>query len=292
MGLVKGYGMTTPDRFSLATWQASRGDGAGIVETAWDYTVDPGADLGDSTVASWWGPYSLQPGEERSVQTAYGLASAGGGQAWFDAPAGVSCEDSQFTATLWVSNASPDVLSGISATLSLPEGLTLVEGQSATQTIADLSPQQASSVSWVIVAQTAALARSFSYSAAVTFQSGAESVSAQATISVPGCAAAATATPTVPFTGPTDTPVVSVPTPTVSPTPAPEVPEPGSLALTGQWPRRPGRLHGVASPASELAHASTAGWAGAGRTGLCGGAGRRACQRDVGVLTSFWNRDR
>ena len=172
-----------------------------------------------------------------------GLASAGGGEAWFDAPASVTCEDPTFTATLWVSNASPDTLSGISATLTLPQGLSLAAGQSMTQSISDLSPQQARSASWVVVADTQAQAQALAYSVTVTFAGGVDPVTTGGTISVPACQPAATATPTMPFTSPTETPAVG---PTA--TPAPEVPEPGSLALLFTGPGRSGWLLWLAAP--------------------------------------------
>ncbi len=240
-GLLRGYGMTTPDRLVLATFLAGRGGGAGIWDSIWDYAITSGAVIGDSAVGYWWGPYSLSAGQSKQVQTAYGLGGAGGGDAWFDAPAQVSCGSTQFTATLWVSNTSNETLMNGRATISLPDGLQLVSGQNATQSLGNIVPQDVRSVSWQIIAD-ADNAETLTYSAAITFDNLTEPLREQASVQVPDCRPTATPTrgqPTVgpsPTTGPSSTPgPTSTPsrTPTPGPTPIPEVPEPGSFALLG-----------------------------------------------------------
>jgi hypothetical protein len=220
-GLLRGFGMTDPDRFVLASWRYGRGgsQGAGIYDFVWDYGVTPGALLGDSAVALWWGPYDLAPGAARTVVTGYGLGSAGGGDAWLDVPAVIACGQSEFTANLWVSNTSSETLMGGQARITLPDGLALATGQSETMAFGDLVPNDARSVAWHLHADTT-VQRNVTLRAAVTFANLDDPLDASAEIVLPACA---TATP-----GPTATPR---PTPTPGPQPTPEVPEPTAVVL-------------------------------------------------------------
>ena len=81
-----------------------------------------------------------------TVQTAYGLGGAGGGRAWFDAPVRLECGESQFVANLWVSNTASEVLTNGSATITLPAGLRLAAGQSATQSLGNVVPSAVSNL--------------------------------------------------------------------------------------------------------------------------------------------------
>lgn len=238
-GLLRGYGMTTPDRLVLATFLAGRGGGAGIWDSIWDYAITPGATIGDSAVGYWWGPYSLNAGQSKQVQTAYGLGGAGGGDAWFDAPAQINCSNTQFTANLWVSNTSSETLMNGRAAITLPDGLQLAGGQSATQSLGNIVPGDVRSVSWQIVAD-ADRAETLTYSAAIAFDNLAEPLREEASVQVPDCRPTPTGAP--PTVGPTPTATLSptagpspttILTPTPRPTPIPEVPEPGSFALLG-----------------------------------------------------------
>ncbi len=219
-GILKGYGMTTPERLVLATWQRPRGggEGIGIYLTAWDYTVTPNARLGDSAVGLYWGPRSLDPGQEVTFQTSYGLGGAGGGQAWIEAPARLECSNLRFTANLWVSNTSTETLMNGQATISLPAGLRLAAGQNPTLSGGNVPPREVRTVNWVIEAD-ARRAETLAFNATVTFDNLSDPFRPQASIAVPNC------TP--------NTPVPTSPPPTPVPTPPPEIPEPGSLILLG-----------------------------------------------------------
>jgi len=223
LGILKGFGMTTPDRFVLATWKSGRGGGQGIFDTAWDYTITPGAAIGDSTATCWWNPRSLSPNQEVPLQTGGGgLGGAGGGTAWFDAPARLTCASTRFAANLWVSNTSTETLMNGRATITLPAGLHLVSGQNATLTIGNLVRQQVSSVSWQIEAD-AQRAEALTFQASIVFDNLPSPIEVTASVEVPDCRA----TPT-----PTATPIRTL-TPTPRPTPGPEIPEPGSIFLLG-----------------------------------------------------------
>ena len=219
LGILKGFGMTTPDRFVLATWKAGRGGGQGIFDTEWDYTITPGAAIGDSTATCWWNPRTIGPNQEVTIQIeSGGLGGAGGGTAWFDAPARLTCPTTRFTANLWVSNTSTETLMNGRATITLPAGLHLASGQNPTLTIGNLVRQQVSSVSWQIEAD-AQRAETLTYQASIVFDNLAAPIAVTANIEVPDCRV--TATPTV------------TPIHTPTPTPGPEIPEPGSIFLLG-----------------------------------------------------------
>lgn len=216
-GLLKGYGMSTPDRFVVATWFGDRGDGQGIVDTVWDYTVTPGANAGDTAVAYWWGPRALSPGASYGVRTAYGLGGPGGGRIWLDLPARVECSDLQFDVTLWVSNILAEALVNGTATISLPPELTLVSGSPGPRALGDVAPSGVASALWTARA-SGLRAEDLSIAGSASFDNLETPLEVSAVVSVPECQDV------------TVTPPPETPTP---PPATPEVPEPASLLLVG-----------------------------------------------------------
>jgi hypothetical protein len=216
-GTLVGPGATPPDRLVLARWgRFEQGDG--IRFHAWDYNVDPNADLTlDSAVAMYWNPRDLTPGGARTVTTFYGLAGPGGGQAWIDAPITLTCPDLTFSATHWVANTGDEPFINGSSTITLPGELQLVEG-APTQSLGDITPGAARSVTWKI-SPRADVQGTFTYRVTSQFQTGTEPVSAQSSVQVPRCVQPETPTPTA--------------TPPPSPTPVPpaEIPEASTLLL-------------------------------------------------------------
>jgi len=216
LGLLVAPGTTLPDRFVVGEW-------SGLDATVWDYTITPDAALDDSAVALWWAPAPLAPGAMRSVTTFYGLAGWVAADVWFDAPTGVTCEDRGFTAMLWVRNRDGTARTGGQATLTLPAGLALAEGETATRTLGDVPAGNAQSISWQLVATQAG---DWTYSAQITFTEG-EPLTAEGTVSVPACDGTPTPTPTPTATLPatatltptTPVPVQASPTPTLAGTP-------------------------------------------------------------------------
>lgn len=227
-GILVGPGATPPDRLVLARWgRFEQTDG--IRFHPWDYTVDPSADLTlDSAVAMYWNPQNLAPGASRTVTTFYGLAGPGGGEAWIDAPVTLTCPDLTFSATHWVANTGEEPFTNGSSTIALPDELQLVEG-SATQSLGDIVPGAARSVTWRIRPR-AGVTGNFNYSVTSQFDTGTEPLTAQTSVQVPLCP-----TPEAPTPTPTPTRVVTptVPTPTATPTPTPpaEIPEASTLIL-------------------------------------------------------------
>lgn len=220
-GILVGPGATPPDRLVLARWgRFEQTDG--IRFHAWDYTVDPSADLRlDSAVAMYWNPQELAPGASRTVTTFYGLAGPGGGQAWIDAPIALVCPDLTFSATHWVANTGDEPFTNGSATIALPGELELVEG-SPTQPLGDIPPGGARSATWRIRPR-AGVEGAFRYSVTSQFETGTEPLTAESSVQVPLCAPPETPTPT-----PIVTPAVG---PTPTPTPPAEIPEASTLLL-------------------------------------------------------------
>lgn len=164
-GIMTGFGATPPDRFVVANWPR-------ISRTIWDYRVTPGMKVGDSAVALYWMPKELQPGESVTWTTYYGLAGAGGGKAWFDAPVRVTSENPRFQATLWVSNDSDSDFTGGEALLALTPGLALASEETLRKPF-PLVPTGggAQSVSWQLVA-SGNVDTHYPYSATITFAAG------------------------------------------------------------------------------------------------------------------------
>jgi hypothetical protein len=218
-GILVGPGATPPDRLVLARWgRFEQGDG--IRFHAWDYTIDPAADLTlDSAVAMYWNPQDLAPGASRTVTTFYGLAGPGGGQAWIDAPITLRCPDLTFSATHWIANTGNEPFVNGTSTITLPEELQLIEGPAA-QSLGDIVPGAAHSATWRI-GPRAGVEGTFSYSVTSRFDTGTEPLTTTSSVQVPHCGVTETPTPT---------PMV---TPAAQPTPTPpaEVPEASTLLL-------------------------------------------------------------
>jgi len=217
---LKGQGILTdpatfPDRFIVAYWPD-------LYRTAWDYSIIPGKATSDSAVAIYWQPHSLRPGESVTWATYYGLAGAGGGACWFDAPTSVTSLASDFEATLWVANRSEADFVGGTATIQLPAGLSLAPGETATKSMSHVPMNGgAQSVNWRLIASGATDA-DYRYSAAAEFASGSGPLSAEAAVHyqwLPTPSPVATPTPSAtPSVTPTPTPVATA-TPTSTPTP-------------------------------------------------------------------------
>lgn len=221
-GILVGPGATPPDRLVLARWGRFEQED-GIRLHAWDYTIDPTADLTlDSAVAMYWNPRDLAPGTSRTLTTFYGLAGPGGGQAWIDAPITLTCPDLTFSATHWVANTGDEPFVNGHSAITLPDELQLVEG-SAMQPLGDIAPGAARSATWIIRPR-ADVEGTFSYSVTSQFDTGTEPLTVQSSVQVPVCAEPETPTPT-------PTPVVTPAGPTPTPTPPAEIPEASTLLL-------------------------------------------------------------
>ncbi len=223
-GTLQGGLSTPPDRFIIAAWPQ-------LVDTNWDFSIDPERSItDDSAVALYWDPVDLASGDSIVYITYYGLAGSGGGQAWIDAPVSPTCEQQTFPVTVWVTNDSDTPFTNGAATLSLPAGLTLTDGESAEKPMGDVPLGQAGSVSWLVAAADGA-SGPVVYTAVSTFASGSDDLSAEATVDLANCVAAAEPTATA---SPTETAVLTAtPQPTLTPSPPPTLtPAPTSTPAT------------------------------------------------------------
>jgi hypothetical protein len=141
LGLLSGEGLDRPDRVLIARWPLIQG-------TDWDYPVEPSMPVtSDSAVALYWDPVPVGPGRTRSIQTLYGLAGNRGGAAFLTTPLTVDCGET-FVAAMFINNFEPAPLTGGSATVILPAGLSLAPGEPATKPVGAIQPGGTGSVSW------------------------------------------------------------------------------------------------------------------------------------------------
>lgn len=203
-GILTGEDATPPDRLVFATWPM-------LKDTAWDYALDAGRSVGDSAVALYWEPVELAAGASVTWVTYYGLAGVGGGSAWIDAPQSITSDAPEFTATLWAANLSEADFTGGEATINLPQGLRLADGETERKPMETVPVNGgAQSVSWRLVGE-GSVDTTYPYSATVTFATGSGPLTADASVAYRFIAAA------VPL--PTETAVPPVVAPV---TPAPE----------------------------------------------------------------------
>jgi hypothetical protein len=199
VGILDSAGIVRPDRLVIAYWKDIRSQ-------AWDYAINPTKPVTiDSAVALFWEPVPLAPGASRRVNTRYGLAGQGGGEAFIVAE-NPRC-GSTVPVSLFVRNLSTDDLTGGRATLATGAGVALAAGESATKAIAALAPGGTASVIWRIDVGPATRGP-VDLSARATFDAGRD-YTASATIQV----ACAFPTPTTP--------------PTATARPSPATPSPG-----------------------------------------------------------------
>ncbi len=153
-GTLRGGSATPPDRLVFADWES-------FASTLWDYSIDPTMDVTeDSAVGLYWNPEMLAPGEEVEYVTYYGLSNLT--QEFGDMSLSVTApltfnivsnkySPNPFTVTAFVQNSMNVPINDVSATISLPAGLTLA-GDPATQAIGSLDPNAIGSVSWQVLA--------------------------------------------------------------------------------------------------------------------------------------------
>lgn len=148
----------TPGKLQMAAWPS-------VYDAPFDYTVTEGQSFtSDSCYNVFWEGYALAPGQSITFSTYYGL----GGLAVdtrppltssISAPVELEClsemlTPNPFDISLYLANSAPGVttaVTGISAQLSLPPGLTLLSG-SATQTVPDLDPGHDALLTWTVAA--------------------------------------------------------------------------------------------------------------------------------------------
>ncbi len=171
--LIGGQIAHAPDHFQIADW-------TNIYPTYFDYMVDPSETITyDSAYAPYWVNRTLGPGQSITFSTYFGLGGITVDTepplvTALTAPETLDCVVNQFspdpfTVSLFLSNTRPGVtesVTGITATLTLPDGLTLAAG-SATQTSPDLQVNDSQLLSWQ-VSTTGTATGSLTYSINLT----------------------------------------------------------------------------------------------------------------------------
>ena len=165
IGVLRGPDLTPPDKLLFALW-------IDLQNTRWDYTPDATKPITrDSTVALYWEPRDVAPGQTFSLATGYGVASnQSGGQAFMTAPVEAACGDS-FTVAMFINNFDVQPLANGSATLTLPAGATLDPGESLTKSLPDIPPGTSGSVAWSVTLQPGTSGK-LTFAATTTFDGG------------------------------------------------------------------------------------------------------------------------
>jgi VWFA-related protein len=191
-GTLIGGSAVQPDRVVAAYW-------GHINDTPWSFQANSAWSItSDSAVGIYWDPRNLAPGVSRTYRTYYGLGRVAADVqpplvSGLSAPATVDCisnalTPNPFTITLYLSNTANGVTqtaTNVSATLTLPVGLTLAAG-TARIDLPDIPLNGSSQCSWqVSVAGGTSGAKNFSV------QIAASSTSKQmtGTVTIPTCAA-------------------------------------------------------------------------------------------------------
>ncbi|MCK5119623.1 MAG: hypothetical protein KAQ78_08570, partial [Candidatus Latescibacteria bacterium] len=128
----------------------------------WEYTAG-GGEYGDSAVGIWWNPVAIASGGSRTVSTFYGLGqgsvSTGILSLNLSAPSSLSETDGElspnpFEVNVLVSNTGGIPADGVEATITLPSGLSLASGESATKSVnpSSIASGQTGQVSWSVLA--------------------------------------------------------------------------------------------------------------------------------------------
>ena len=112
-----------------------------------------------------------QGGEDVNVQVAV-RGGADALNAFINAPDTLACDQLKWQAdTIVVNNTNQDFRNGI-ATVALPVGLTLAEGQVHTQSIANVEQGKQSKIEWQLLASDTVMTRTVSYTTTVAFTEG------------------------------------------------------------------------------------------------------------------------
>lgn len=162
LGLLRGYGLITPDRVQIANWRELASKNAIV---PWEHTVTLSETHGDSAVVVYWNPRALGPGQSVSFATAYGLAGQGGGALWLVAPVLAELGTREVAVEGWVNNSTTEDLGTGAITLTLPSGMSLVPGEPASKPITGLLAGQSRQNSWRVVIDDPQLPQVYTYTA-------------------------------------------------------------------------------------------------------------------------------
>jgi hypothetical protein len=184
-GLLQGSDTRTPDIFWLGSWSS-------LNSVAWDYTPN-GMGYGDSAVIYRWNPITVTAtGQSFATYVGTGDATAQTGDLTLvvGAPSelldmGGYLTPDPFAVTLIAVNTTDNAATNVSATITLPEGLTLLSGNpTQALTPSTIEPGLSGTAAWIILAPNPDTDQTYTYSISVTGQ-GVENNSIQMTIFVP-----------------------------------------------------------------------------------------------------------
>jgi hypothetical protein len=201
---------TVPDRLVFGAPIAFTGANDPNLAALWDFTPDPAHSLiatgADGAAGVYFAERQYLPGESRTLITCFGTASdtvdyerpwtagvSGPASLAFDpsvpndptTPQDDRLTPNPFTVTAFVHNpAGQQTLTNVTAVISLPNGLALASGQSATQSTASLAGGAETSFSWQVIA-TGEASGTLSYSVAFSAGPGAQGKVVARTIEIP-----------------------------------------------------------------------------------------------------------
>ncbi|MGB8955912.1 MAG: hypothetical protein WCC10_11100, partial [Tumebacillaceae bacterium] len=160
-----------PDKVQFTNW-------GGVYNTPWNYPIHPYNANGDSAVSMIWNSKTLNPGETLEFTTYYGLAdfsqdlrppvavSLTGASSVAATESGYN--PNPFTVTAYLKNVGSATALNTKATLNLPEGLHLANGQNATVSVGNMTVNAERQLSWNVVIDPAKTDRILNYSVTVT----------------------------------------------------------------------------------------------------------------------------
>lgn len=156
-GTLRGAGLTAPDKVLFADWGTLADDPWEPKLTAGQTFIRKGETDPDTATALLWNPIRLEPGESKTVTTAYGIGyinvTPGQLTLGLTAPAETvfAHERTQtFTVTGYLQNSGSFDGRDVHLTLTLPEGLSLVGGSELKQRYPQLAAGETVQASWVL----------------------------------------------------------------------------------------------------------------------------------------------
>jgi hypothetical protein len=148
-GVIRAPGERTPDRLVIADW-------GNLWSNPWDYTVRPTYPITrDSSVAYYWEPVTLAPGQVVDLATRYGATSVSFGSGELStvlsAPDQICAPgENPFWVQAFVRNNTDGTAQNVTAGIDLPAELRLVDGHPQSHALGDLGPGAETQVSWLV----------------------------------------------------------------------------------------------------------------------------------------------
>ena len=186
LALITGDGATTPDRLVIGRWPQ-------MESTTWDYTSVPGTPNGDSAYLVYFNPTSLAAGASRTYVTYYGLGDVSvttGPNLSLGATSPAALELTEcayvpnpFDVVGTIENSGTEPATGVTATITLPAGLSLAAGE-AEQAVGDLAVGASAEVTWSVTAANQATATDLEIGVSAV-GTGITAVSTTRTVSIP-----------------------------------------------------------------------------------------------------------